>query len=234
MIKMLGVYGVVVVLFLSFSGSSGYFFDDLMEEQSDDTALVESTIREARAVRPQSIHDLLKPGVKEAYIHTYGDEPGADGNVQGFLKKTNDKGDDGYKHFDSYHKKDADKYGFEVHSEYGKLNKADIDTASGRKEATSNKDKADETKKAYKVVEDPESNSQYYGDYEGEGESEKYADSESNSEAEEEEESSPYSSLYTNSDAESDGDDGEKSSYTSSADDGDEESESYINDDEEE
>lgn len=73
-------------------------------------------------------------GVKEAYLHTYGDEPGAEANVQGYVKKMNDKGDDGYKHFDSYHKKDSDKFGFEVHSEFGKLDKADVDTESGKQE----------------------------------------------------------------------------------------------------
>lgn len=30
-----------------------------------------------------------------------------------------DDGDDGYKHFDSFHKKNGDKYGFETFSSYG-------------------------------------------------------------------------------------------------------------------
>ena len=62
-------------------------------------------------------------GVKEAFLHTYGDKEDSDGDVQGYHKKTQDKGSDGYKHFDSYHKKDGDKYGFEMHSEFGKENK---------------------------------------------------------------------------------------------------------------
>lgn len=37
-------------------------FDELMEEQGDDTALVESVVREARAVGPSHIDDLLSPG----------------------------------------------------------------------------------------------------------------------------------------------------------------------------
>lgn len=54
---------VVIVLFaISFPVGFGFPYDELMQEQNDDTALVESTIREARAVRPQHIHDLLAPG----------------------------------------------------------------------------------------------------------------------------------------------------------------------------
>ncbi|CAH1100387.1 unnamed protein product [Psylliodes chrysocephalus] len=234
---------VVIVLFaISFPVGFGFPYDELMQEQNDDTALVESTIREARAVRPQHIHDLLAPGVKEAYLHTYGDEPGAEANVQGYVKKMNDKGDDGYKHFDSYHKKDSDKFGFEVHSEFGKLDKADVDTESGKQEESkesSEKDDTEETKKAYKVVEDPESGSNfnYFGEGES-GESQNYADGEleakEEKEEEKEEESSPYSS-YTDGDGETDSyDEEEKSSYSSSADDGDEESEGYNEEGDEE
>lgn len=39
----------------------------------------------------------------------------------------NDKGQDGYKHADKYHKKDGDKYGYEKHSEYGQEQKANIE-----------------------------------------------------------------------------------------------------------
>lgn len=66
---------------------------------------------------------FLITGVKEAFLHTYGDKEDADGDVQGYRKKTQDKGSDGYNHFDSYHKKDGDKYGYEIHSEYGKSDK---------------------------------------------------------------------------------------------------------------
>lgn len=37
-------------------------YDELMEEQGDDTAVVESVVREARAVGPSHIDDLLGPG----------------------------------------------------------------------------------------------------------------------------------------------------------------------------
>lgn len=69
-------------------------------------------------------------GVKKAYLHTYGDKKGDNGELQGYSKKMNDKGKDGYKHFDSYHKKDSDKYGYEIHSEFGKENKHKVDTGS--------------------------------------------------------------------------------------------------------
>lgn len=36
--------------------------DDLMVELGDDTAVVESTVREARAAVPERIEDLLGPG----------------------------------------------------------------------------------------------------------------------------------------------------------------------------
>lgn len=35
------------------------------------------------------------------------------------MKKSEDDGEDGYKHFDSFHKKNGDKYGYEKHSSYG-------------------------------------------------------------------------------------------------------------------
>lgn len=67
-------------------------------------------------------------GVKDAFLHTYGDKNEEDGELQGYTKKMQDKANDGYKHFDSYHKKDSDKYGYEVHSEFGHANKAGVDT----------------------------------------------------------------------------------------------------------
>ncbi|CAG9864883.1 unnamed protein product [Phyllotreta striolata] len=213
-----------------------YPYDELMEEQVDDTALVESTIREARAISPKSIHELLEPGTKQAYLHTFGDEPDDDGNVQGYLKKSKDKGDDGYKHFDSFHKKDSDKYGFEVHSEFGKLDKANVETGSKtraekkKKSKNAEGDDAKETKRAYEVVEGPEG---YYLGEGDSGESQQYADGDSGAE-EGEEESSPYSSDYSEGDE--DGESYEKSSSysTSSDDDGDGESEGYNEEEEEE
>lgn len=73
-------------------------------------------------------------GVQDAFFHTYGDDKADDGDVQGYSKKSDDDGEDGYKHFDSYHKKDGDKYAFEKHSEYGQGNnhEADADGHSGK------------------------------------------------------------------------------------------------------
>ncbi|CAH1119241.1 unnamed protein product [Phaedon cochleariae] len=104
-----------------------------MEEQGDDTALVESTVRETRAA-PTDIDDLLHPGVKSAYLHTFGDHDADDGDIHGFSKKKDAKGDDGYKHFDSYHKKNSDKYGFEVQSEFGEKDKASVGVDDDEKE----------------------------------------------------------------------------------------------------
>lgn len=43
-------------------------------------------------------------------------------NDVGYLKKTNEKGGDGYQHFESYHDKDGDSYGYEKHEAFGKSN----------------------------------------------------------------------------------------------------------------
>ena len=46
-------------------------------------------------------------------------------NEVGYLRKSNEKGGDGYQHFESYHDKDGDAYGYEKHEAYGKSNKGD-------------------------------------------------------------------------------------------------------------
>lgn len=57
---------MVIVPFLFLVLLKGSFgnpiFDELMEEHRDDTAVVESVVREARAVGPSHIDDLLGPG----------------------------------------------------------------------------------------------------------------------------------------------------------------------------
>ncbi|RZC34601.1 keratin, type I cytoskeletal 9-like [Asbolus verrucosus] len=172
--------------------------DALMLDLGDDTAVVESTVREARAVVPEHIEDLLHPGVKEAFLHTYGDKQDGEGDVQGYHKKSRDKGSDGYKHFDSYHKKDGDKYGFETHSEYGKANKASAGATGKSQKYTEGYDKNSdaernddqaETKKSYQVVEDVHENKKgvravedYDGDsgyYVDSGDSEGHTDAQS-------------------------------------------------------
>lgn len=66
-------------------------------------------------------------GTKGAYLHKYGDD-GSDDNIHGFHRRHEAKGSDGYKHFDSFHKKDGDKYGYEKHSAYGKAKKNNYDS----------------------------------------------------------------------------------------------------------
>lgn len=51
----------LLVLVVSVLSVTAMPWDELMEEKSDDTAVVESTVREARAI-PEQIDDLLKPG----------------------------------------------------------------------------------------------------------------------------------------------------------------------------
>lgn len=52
----------ILFLFLLKDSFGRPVFDELMEEQRDDTAVVESVVREARAVGPSHIDDLLGPG----------------------------------------------------------------------------------------------------------------------------------------------------------------------------
>ncbi|XP_066260636.1 uncharacterized protein [Euwallacea similis] len=137
--------------------------DELMFEGPDDTATVESTVREARAA-PKHIGDLIKPGVKDAFLYTYGDAENDDGEFHGYSKTMNNKGQDGYLHRDKFHKKDGDKYAYEIHSEYGQENKAKIDNlnAEGIKKVLEEAKGAsgEESRKEYSVFEDGENKKQ--------------------------------------------------------------------------
>ncbi|KAJ8918138.1 hypothetical protein NQ315_011595 [Exocentrus adspersus] len=58
----------------------------------------------------------------------------------------------GYNHFDSFHKKDADKYGYEVHREFGKSDKAKVDTPDKNgKYKDEEKDDGQESRTLYRV-----------------------------------------------------------------------------------
>lgn len=46
-------------------------------------------------------------------------------NDVGYLKKSEEKGGDGYQHFESFHNKDGDSYGYEKHEAVGKSNKGE-------------------------------------------------------------------------------------------------------------
>ncbi|PSN56387.1 hypothetical protein C0J52_13966 [Blattella germanica] len=104
--------GVLLISVLAFA----YPIDGVVEVDEEDTQLVESTIREVRALPPPSF-DLQAAGTDDHYgSHSGG---GGHGDV-GYLKTKNSKGDQGYQKFDSYHKKDGDSYGYETHSAFGK------------------------------------------------------------------------------------------------------------------
>lgn len=53
----------------------------------------------------------------------YQDDYSSDDGSVGYLKKSQEGGADGYKHFDSFHKKDGDKYGYEKHTSFGEAKK---------------------------------------------------------------------------------------------------------------
>lgn len=53
------------------------------------------------------------------FVRTYGAAEGQKNKLHGYRKRTNDESDDGYNHFDSFHKKNGDKYGYETYSSYG-------------------------------------------------------------------------------------------------------------------
>lgn len=67
----------------------------------------------------------------------------------GYLKKSDSKGGDGYEHFESFHDKDGDKYGYEKHEAFGGKGKK----GAGGKKATSGK-KANVKKAANYEVEE--------------------------------------------------------------------------------
>ncbi|XP_030767395.1 protein bfr2-like [Sitophilus oryzae] len=205
---------LVIISVASLSISAQPIKDELMFEGPGDTATVESTVREARAA-PGHISDLIKPGVKDAFLYVYGDAENDDGDVHGYSKKTNDKGQDGYKHFDSFHKKDGDKYGYEKHTEFGQDNRAFIENENDKAikesdaESGGDDDKEDdgeETKKSYTVFTEldsedkkqpkrkAESEYDFFGGggsgtvfYEGESSSDKAEGAESNEAAEDDE-----------------------------------------------
>jgi hypothetical protein len=84
-------------------------------ENDGDNLLVESTVREVRALPPPGF-DLLAAGTGGHY----GSHSGGGGHDDvGYLRTKDSKGDNGYQKFDSYHKKDGDKYGYESHSSFG-------------------------------------------------------------------------------------------------------------------
>lgn len=62
----------------------------------------------------------------------HGDGLNHDNDV-GYLKKSDEKGGDGYEHFESFHNKDGDAYGYEKHEAFGNKKKGDEDGDEGKK-----------------------------------------------------------------------------------------------------
>lgn len=58
-------------------------------------------------------------GEKKQFVRTFGAAEGEKNKLHGYRKRTHDDSDDGYNHFDSFHKKKGDKYGYETYSSYG-------------------------------------------------------------------------------------------------------------------
>lgn len=86
------------------------------EEDETDNLLVESTVREVRALPPPGF-DLQAASTGGHHgSHSGG---GSHGDV-GYLRTKDSKGDNGYQKFDSFHKKGGDSYGYETHSSFGK------------------------------------------------------------------------------------------------------------------
>ncbi|KAB0800448.1 hypothetical protein PPYR_06188 [Photinus pyralis] len=126
---------------------------------------------------PENLDELIESGANIAYIKRYNNGDDGD-NERGYHKVSNDKGGDGYKHFDSFHKTDSDKYGYETHSAFGKSAGNDDESGENVKYTQEgDKQKADyedeqyndkdveerESKNAYKIV-DNEGDSNYYSE----------------------------------------------------------------------
>lgn len=100
-------------LCLIFSLAKSKPIDGLLD--SGDTELVGSNLNKVYA--PAPFEDLQSEGTGHKAHHGKGHH--ADDDDQGYYTSKSKKGDNGYKHFDSYHKKGGDKYGYESHSAYG-------------------------------------------------------------------------------------------------------------------
>ncbi|KAK5649306.1 hypothetical protein RI129_000335 [Pyrocoelia pectoralis] len=103
---------------------------------------------------PENLEELIESGANIAYIKSYSNGDDGD-NESGYHKVSNDKGGDGYKHLDSFHKADSDKYGYEAHSSFGK--------AAGYDDEAGENIEEKESKNAYKIV-DNEGDSNYYSE----------------------------------------------------------------------
>ncbi|KAL3276614.1 hypothetical protein HHI36_011986 [Cryptolaemus montrouzieri] len=155
---------------------------------------------------------MTNNNTKKAYLETFGDND----DEKGYHTSTQDKGNDGYKKHEEFHKKDSDSYGFEKHSEFGNGKKG----GKASKHQSSKGSQSAPSHSSYKVVENTDDRKKKaFEDYDGGHYAEGYHDGESEG--------------YT-SDAEYDGDsghlesegDGESEHYSAEESDG--ESEAYT------
>lgn len=72
-------------------------------------------------------------GEKKLFVRTYGKAEDEKKKVHGYKKSTDDEADDGYKHYDSFHKKNGDKYGYETFASYGSAQHKE-DAAGGKEQ----------------------------------------------------------------------------------------------------
>lgn len=178
-----------------------------------DTAVVESTVREVRQAVPSHIGDLLQPDTKSAYLETFGDND----DEKGYHTSKKDKGQDGYKNHEEYHKKDSDSYGFEKHTEFGKEEKG----GKSSKQRSSKGTQGAPSHASYKVVENVDGDKKRaFEDYEGGHYADGYHGGESEGYTE-------YEGDSGHLESEGDGDSG---AYTAEESDG--ESEAYTADEE--
>lgn len=93
--------------------------DDILG--SNDSETTGSDVKNVYA--PAPFDDLVEAGTEHKKHHSTHHKSHSDDGDSGYYTSKSSKGDKGYKHFDSFHKKEGDKYGFEKHSSFGKEKK---------------------------------------------------------------------------------------------------------------
>lgn len=104
----IGFFGLCLLLTVSDSRP----LDGVLE----DSELVGSNLNKVYAQAP--FEDLQSAGT--GHKGQDGHKGQHDDDDSGYYRSKSTKGDNGYKHFDSYHKKGGDKYGYEKHTAFGK------------------------------------------------------------------------------------------------------------------
>lgn len=94
---------LIVTVFLAYAAAAPLL-------DSNDSQVVGSEVRK----HIQPFEDLHVAGTED--LGHAGKEFDEEDDEKGYYKSKSTKGDKGYKHFDSYHKKGGDKYGHEYHT----------------------------------------------------------------------------------------------------------------------